>query len=104
MNDGRWNRIAATVTGEPTPAGPDSEETFITEHYWGYTRQRDGGTLEYHVQHPTWAVWPSAEGSFTGSAEVMYGANFADVLAPGPRSTFVAVGSEVAVQAGQRIP
>ncbi len=97
-------RLAATVAGPAQPLVRGSEAEFITEHYWGYTRQRDGGTLEYHVQHPAWAVWPSAEGSFTGSAEVMYGANFAAVLAPGPGSTFVAVGSEVAVQAGQRIP
>ena len=92
-------RLAATVaTVRPSQLVRGSEAEFITEHYWGYTRQRDGGTLEYHVQHP--ALGGLAErrsGSFTGSAEAMYGANFAAVLAPGPRSTFVAVGSEVAV-------
>ena len=29
---------------------------FITEHYWGYSGQRDGGCLEYEVRHPRWSV------------------------------------------------
>ena len=96
-------RLAATVTGSAQPLVRGSEAEFITEHYWGYTRQRDGGTLEYHVQHPAWSVWPSAGGSFTGPAEALYGADFAAVFSPGPCSTFVAVGSEVAVMVGERI-
>jgi hypothetical protein len=40
------------VSGAPEEAAPGSEEEFITEHYWGYTRQRDGGTIEYRVEHP----------------------------------------------------
>ncbi len=35
----------------------DSMSQFITEHYWGYAAQPDGGCLEYEVQHPRWCVW-----------------------------------------------
>ncbi|MBK5188158.1 MAG: DUF2071 domain-containing protein, partial [Gemmatimonadaceae bacterium] len=50
----RWQHVAATATGAPSLPSPDSEETFVTEHYWGYTRQRDGGSVEYEVSHPRW--------------------------------------------------
>jgi uncharacterized protein YqjF (DUF2071 family) len=49
---GRWQRLAASVSGPARPAAPGSAEEFITEHYWGYTGQRDGGTVEYRVEHP----------------------------------------------------
>ena len=85
----------------PAPAGSEAE--FITEHYWGYTRQRDGGTLEYQVEHPRWRVWTAPEASFAGDAVALYGAGFGAVLAAPPRSAHVAEGSAVLVRAGQRI-
>ena len=96
-------RLAASVTGPARPLAPGSEAEFVTEHYWGYTRQRDGGTLEYEVQHPSWAVWSDAEASFAGPAHALYGDDFGQILSSPPRSAFVAVGSAVAVMAGDRI-
>jgi uncharacterized protein YqjF (DUF2071 family) len=52
-----WSTLAVEASGIATPLAPDSEAEFITEHYWGYTRQRDGGTVEYHVSHPRWRTW-----------------------------------------------
>jgi uncharacterized protein YqjF (DUF2071 family) len=52
----RWQELAATAAGAPAIPSPEAEATFITEHYWGYTRQRDGGTIEYEVAHPRWRV------------------------------------------------
>ncbi|HZN56056.1 MAG TPA: DUF2071 domain-containing protein, partial [Candidatus Polarisedimenticolaceae bacterium] len=36
---------------------PGSEAEFMTHRGWGYTRQRDGGTLEYEVEHSHWRIW-----------------------------------------------
>ena len=80
-----------------------SEAEFITEHYWGYTRQRNGGTLEYEVVHPPWHVWRATRHTFTGDATALYGPHFADLLRTTPRSAFVAVGSAVEVHVGARI-
>ena len=49
--------LSATVEGPAAALTSGSEEEFITEHYWGYARQRDGGTIEYEVEHPRWRVW-----------------------------------------------
>jgi uncharacterized protein YqjF (DUF2071 family) len=100
---GRTYRLSATASGAAMALARDSEAEYVTEHYWGYTRQRDGGTLEYRVDHPPWRVWAAAGPSFEGPAESLYGPGFARVLAGQPRSAHIAVGSAVAVYRGRRI-
>jgi uncharacterized protein YqjF (DUF2071 family) len=95
--------LKATVFGASALPAPGSEAEFITEHYWGYTRQRDGGTLEYRVEHPTWQVWDAASASFSGRAALLYGSAFGAVLSVPPRSAFVALGSDVTVRRGRRL-
>ena len=51
-----WTRLAAQTVGSPRPLEPGSEAEFITEHYWGYTRQRDGSTIEYRVDQSRMAI------------------------------------------------
>jgi uncharacterized protein YqjF (DUF2071 family) len=76
---------------------------FITEHYWGYAKQRDGGCLEYEVQHPPWRVWNAKRAGFSGDASAIYSAEFARVLQREPDSAFLAKGSAVTVFKGTRI-
>jgi uncharacterized protein YqjF (DUF2071 family) len=80
-----------------------SESQFITEHYWGYAAQKDGGSLEYEVQHPRWPVWNSKEAGYSGNATNLYGAEFARILTRAPDSAFLAKGSAVTVSKGTRI-
>jgi hypothetical protein len=80
-----------------------SEEEFVTEHYWGYTRQRDGSTIEYHVAHERWRVWTADGAVLHGAIAEMYGEQLAGVLACAPRSAFVADGSAVTVFRPQRL-
>jgi uncharacterized protein YqjF (DUF2071 family) len=76
---------------------------FITEHYWGYAVQPDGGSLEYEVQHPRWCVRNSKRAVFSGDATGIYGAEFAQVLTRVPDSAFMADGSPVTIFKGSRI-
>ena len=82
---------------------PGSLDEFITEHYWGYVRQRDGGCVEYQVEHPRWRVWTAAEAKFEGDATSLYGGDFAAALRGVPASAFIAEGSKVAVFMGTRL-
>ena len=95
--------LTASATGSAQTLQPESTAEFITEHYWGYTRRRNGGTLEYQVEHPRWLVWDRAVGTFSGPGAVLYGPRFGAVLAVPPQSTFVAVGSEVTVHSARRL-
>ena len=101
--DGRWNRMAGTVSGPLQETAPASLEEFITEHYWGYAAQKDGGCVEYQVEHPRWKVARVAEAKFECDVEKLYGPQFASALTQPPASAFLAEGSEVTVFKGVRL-
>jgi uncharacterized protein YqjF (DUF2071 family) len=83
------------------PEGSASQ--FITEHYWGYAAQPDGGCLEYEVQHSQWRVWKAKRAVLTGDVAGLYGAGIAQALSHDPDSAFLAKGSPVTVFKGTRI-
>lgn len=99
-HDGAWSRLAVTCVGESFLPDEGSEETFITEHYWGYARQRDGTTLEYQVEHPRWNVWRSSHAVVEGNLAALYGPELGNALMAQPSSAFVADGSSITVRKG----
>jgi uncharacterized protein YqjF (DUF2071 family) len=98
-----WIGVHADTTGDAAELAPGSKAEFITEHFWGYTRQRDGGTVEYQVTHPRWRVWPNAEGEARGDLRQTYGPTFGALLGERPDSAYVAVGSPVTVMRPSRL-
>jgi len=97
------NYLRVKAAGDPQPLAAGSEEEFITEHYWGYAAQRDGGTVEYKVEHPSWRVWQTSEAEFDCDIERVYGEQFVGTLRAKPSSAFVAEGSAVIVRKGVKI-
>jgi len=98
-----WNRLLIRTAGEAAVWQPGSCEQFITEHYWGYAKQRDGSTLEYEVQHPPWRVWRAKAASSEGDVAALYGAEFGRMLSQQPHSALLAEGSPVRVYRPQSI-
>ena len=98
-----WSRMAVRLEGEPQLPHEDSEEAFITEHYWGYAAKSDASTLEYRVEHPKWNVWRVSECELSGDLEPLYGAELSRFLAGRPSSAFVADGSAIVVREGRKV-
>ena len=96
-----WNHLEVTTQGEPQPLAEGSEEQFIAEHYWGYARRGPNATTEYEVVHPSWQLRPVVAYEINCDAGALYGEAFAAPLAEAPSSVFLAIGSAVAVKAGQ---
>jgi uncharacterized protein YqjF (DUF2071 family) len=94
--------VGATAIGTPRLPEPDSEAEFVTGHYWGYTRQRDGSTAEYEVRHAPWRVWDAAEATLVVQPPSVFGSEFDAALAQRPQSALIAEGSPVAVYYPQR--
>jgi hypothetical protein len=92
-----WEGIFLWTSGRDAELQAGSQEEFITEHYWGYTRQRDGSTVEYRVEHPRWRVWQARDAELRCDPASLYGAVFAPFLSVRPASAFLADGSSVAV-------
>ena len=97
-----WCKLSAQTVGLPAQPQEGSLEQFITEHFWGYSTQRAGGCIEYHVSHVPWQVWASPKAGFEGKTSALYGDEFATVLQRRPDCAFVADGSPVIVFRGNK--
>lgn len=104
FSNAQHQQVSVTAVGDPEPLMPGSESEFIAEHYWGYTPQRDGSTVEYQVAHPSWRVWQAEAPSFEADVRGLYGAAFEVPLSTPPHSMFVAEGSRVTVYRPTRLP
>jgi uncharacterized protein len=100
----QWCQLTAEAMAAPELPREGSLEQFITEHYWGYSTQRGGGSIEYHVSHVPWRVCVSTTAEFEGDASGLYGAEFGQVLRGPPSSAFIADGSPITVFRGSRLP
>jgi uncharacterized protein YqjF (DUF2071 family) len=96
--------IYIRTRGQSREIVTDSEEEFITEHYWGYARRRDGSTLEYQVKHPRWRIWTAEETRLECDVARLYGESFVEFLKSPPTSAFLAEGSKVTVLQETRLP
>ena len=94
-------KVQAQTSGTPSLPSEGSLEQFITEHYWGYSRQSNGSTVEYHVSHVPWKVWTAAHAEFSGNASDLYGEQVSQQLTKTPASAFIADGSPVQVFQGR---
>ncbi len=101
--NGQWCGLHAEAPEPSIQPEEGSLEQFITEHYWGYAAQRDGGCKEYQVVHVPWRVWTTKSAGVDGNSNVLYGAEFARILKGRPDSAFIADGSPVRVFRGARI-
>lgn len=100
---GERNLLSVEPVGTARKLEAGSEEEFITEHYWGYTRQRDGGTVEYRVEHSPWRVWQVRNARLEGNLASLYGKEIASAIAGAPASAFLADGSAVTLRAPARL-
>jgi uncharacterized protein len=96
-------RLAVHVDGTAQEMRRGSDEEFLSVRHWGYTRQRDGGTIEYRVEHPRWRVWTDARWELDGPLGEFYDKPFADILSGVPSSASVVDGSAVTVHLPERI-
>ena len=99
----RGQFLQIVTAGAPSHFVEGSAEEFIAQHYWGYTTQRDGGTMEYRVDHPEWRIWQARSARLEGDVAKLYGERFAEVLRGTPSSAFLAEGSEIVVYRGRKL-
>lgn len=99
----RWNSFKINATNIATPIAKNSEEEFITEHYWGYTKISNTKTSEYEVKHPRWDVYATNSYLIDVDFADIYGDDFDFLKNEKPKSVFLAEGSEISVMGGKKI-
>ncbi len=98
----RWHSFSVTGS-QPAKIAEGSEEEFITEHYWGYTRIKPNQTSEYGVEHPKWEVYKTNAYSIDVDFAEVYGEHFDFLNREKPKSVFLAEGSKIEVKDGRKI-
>ena len=98
-----WNQISVSTEATEVEISADSEEEFITEHYWGYTPVNARLTSQYQVAHPRWKVYPVLHHSVQVQFGNLYGSEFGSLKDQVPASVMLAEGSEIIVRPASRI-
>jgi hypothetical protein len=96
-HNGKWNKLEATTAAAALPMQPGSEEEFIAEHYWGYSKYNQYTTYEYAVQHPAWKVYAVKDHLVDCDFTALYGPAFSFLQNAAPNSVFMARGSAIAI-------
>jgi uncharacterized protein len=94
----KWNSIYVEAKAESSAMKINSLESFIYEHYYGYTKVSDSKTEEYKLQHPSWKTSEVIDYNIDCDFEDMYGKSFSVLNQTKPEAVFIAEGSSVAVE------
>lgn len=94
----KWNSIAVTTPTTSEKMKPNSLESFIYEHYYGYTKINENKTEEYKLQHPSWKISEVLDYQIICDFEAMYGKSFSVLDQTKPEAVFIADGSAVAIE------
>lgn len=100
---GHWNSLKVIADNTASVILENSEEEFITEHYWGYTKISDQKTSEYGVEHPKWEVYHTKDYFIDVDFGGIYGEEFNFLTSQKPLSVFLAEGSAIKVNEGRLI-
>jgi uncharacterized protein len=99
----KWHSIKVRTGIDLYEINDGSEEEFITEHYWGYTKINNNKTSEYGVEHPRWHVYNTIDYKIDVGFGDIYGETFSFLDNINPQSVFLAEGSLVEVKEGKTI-
>lgn len=92
-----WSAIHITADKKPILMKTDSEFEFITEHYFGFTKNGNQ-TSEYEVAHPQWHHYEIKDYHIRIDFHKIYGNDFGFLNNQKPLSVMLAEGSEIEVK------
>jgi hypothetical protein len=102
-SENKWNELSASSYKKSHPLLAGSQEEFIAEHYWGFTKYKEDKTYMYEVSHPRWEIFDVKDYSINCDFSGIYGSQFSFLQATKPSSVFMAKGSEVKIHTKQII-
>lgn len=99
----QWHSFKIEAGLDMLPMNPGSEAEFITEHYWGYSRQTADSTIEYQVTHPRWEVYEVKSHEIQVDFALNYGGHFKLLNNLDPTSVMLAEGSAITVESRRKL-
>lgn len=93
----KLHTLTATSYKKSSPMCVGSEEEFIAEHYWGFTKVNAAKTYAYQVKHPRWEIFHVTDYKIDCDFTDLFGKEFSFLNHDKPSSIFMAKGSEVKI-------
>lgn len=93
-----WQRFGIISDIHTKPIPKQSETEFITEHYWGYSKQSATKTTQYEVTHPRWDAYDIKSYNIDVDFGKVYGTEFDALSTSKPKSVMLAEGSKITVE------
>ena len=93
----QWYHIGVQASTSAKPLIPGTVESFIYEHYYGYTGTPGRPTMEYEVRHPAWLVNDVISYRIDCDFEALYGKTFCFLNKQTPHSVLHTPGSPVTI-------
>lgn len=100
---GAAQHVAVQAESRKRAMQAGSMDEFITEHYWGYTPTRGGGTAQYAVEHNRWEIYPVERYSIACDFGAQYGDAFGNLNGREPDHVLLAEGAPVRIRWGGTI-
>ena len=97
------NEFSAVVSALDETGEDEGLETYITEHYWGYSSPTQNKTVEYEVKHPKWPINKVTEYSIDFDFKGLYGTQYGFLSEIKPTSVLYCNGSDITVHLGSKI-
>jgi uncharacterized protein len=101
--ENKWQSIHVMSSDKKQPILAGSEEEFITEHYWGYTKVNAFKTKEYGVEHDRWETYQILSYEINLDFQNVYGSTFSSLTRQKPESVMLAEGSEIIIRSGKTL-
>ena len=102
-NEGSWNKISVRINSDPDEFQDSDQGFYITEHYWGYSKNSPSRTVEYEVEHPQWPVYRVKDYELGINFGALYGSDYSFLTDVVPDSVFFCQGSDIKVRLGKRL-
>lgn len=94
----QWQSFKVTANLTSSEINANSVTEFITEHYWGYAKVKEGITNEYEVTHPKWRHYGVENYNIEVDFGMVYGSEFKFLNRMKPETVMLAEGSEITVE------
>ncbi len=94
----KWNKIQVSANNELKIIPENSIIEFISEHYWGYSKETELKTTEYEVRHPRWKYYPVQDVNIEVDFSTTYGEKFKFLNESKPASIMLLEGSEITIE------
>jgi len=88
-----WKHFYLKTTRSDSEPGEESIESFIRDHYLGYTKAGRDQTMEFQVEHRPWKIFPSQSFEMNLDIKNIYGDEFEEYFAQTPLTSFLMDGS-----------